>query len=704
MFNIRNNRNISLLINKYGLIVCLFLSTFRLTFSQTEYSTRNNYRGDWQTPASWEPIWDSPQTNNINSNITINGYISCRASITINGNGNALTINDTLLICGDLTIDNTSSLVLNTNAIVIISGNLITNNKGSITLDTNACIIVIGDYIKQGSIKDGSFISYNQPSNVFIGGNVPEGLVPTLFPVFNCPGGSPYDSSQCGYGNMQDLMNCPIYPFFHAVNSPSSIITASGPLTFCAGDSVILTSSEGGDYFWSTGETSASIVVNTSGIYTVIVADAGICPVIDRPSVVVHVNSLPEAVIAVTDNTGIANDDGIICQGTTATLTASGGAYYSWSTGDIIAEITTDIAGLYTVTVTDTNGCENTVNDTIFHIALPIVNAGNGGDACGNTYALNATSSIGTGTWTVTSGSGDVTFIPDENDPLATIRIVNYGNYQLVWTAINENCPASADVSVTFHEIPVANAGTGGDTCGNTYTLNASSSIGTGTWTVTSGSGDVTFIPDENDPSATMRISNFGNYQLVWTAVSENCPASDEVSITFHEIPVANAGTDQVLNSSVATTMDADVSSSENGEWSLISGSGIIENITSPITPITDLLQGENIFLWTVSSTYCSASDSVIITVNITNLLVPQVITPNNDGKNDFLIIDGIENFSPAKLVILNRWGSEVYSNPDYRNDWRGENDKGTGLSEDTYYYILNANGEVLNGFVVIKR
>ncbi len=609
---------------KTGLLICLFHAIFQLASSQTDHISRNNYTGDWENPSSWEPVWETPQTDSVEDNITINGFISCRVPLAIDSNGNTLTINDTLTICGDLRIGNNSSLLINRNAILIVNGNLIAEDKASILLDTNACIIVTGDYNKLGSVKFGSFISNNHPSNIFIGGTVPYGLDPSLFPAFMCPGRYPYYNSQCSYGNMLDLANEPIFTFFNSVFETSSpTIIASGPLAFCEGNSVTLTSTEGLDYLWSTGETTSSIEVSTSGIYTVKVSGISICPVIDSASVTVVAHSLPNALIVVSENSGMSENDGIICQGTTATLTASGGAYYSWSTGDTTAAITTDLGGLYSVAVSDTNGCVNTAEQTITIIPLPIVDAGSGGDVCGNSYILSASSSIGTGAWTLVSGAGDVIFSPNGNDPSATISVDTYGDYQLEWTATYENCPASANVS-----------------------------------------------------------------------------------IAFYEIPIADAGADQVLNSIVSTRMQADLPAEGTGEWLFITGTGIIDDISSPVTEVNRLANGENILLWTVSSDHCSASDSVEILVDITDLFVPEVITPNEDGKNDFLIIDGIEQYSPAELIIVNRWGSEVYAKSDFMNDWNGTRNNGSDyLPNDTYYYTLKlANGEILKGFVVIKK
>lgn len=688
-----------ILIKKYGLLVCLFFSVFLSAFPQTDRSTKNNYTGDWATPTSWEPAWDTPQTNGIDFNVFINGYISCRESLAIIGNTNSLTINDTLIVCGDLELGNNSSLVINPNGILFVFGDLVTDNKSIITINTNAYIVVTGDYIKNGVGNDGSFISNNRPTNVFIGGAVPAGIDLSMFPVLSCPGGSPYNNSQCSYGNMLDIVNDPINTFFQEVCSPSvPIITSSGSLRFCDGDSITLTSSEATNYLWSTGATTASISVNTAGNYTVSVSNG--CSSLTSATTMVTVDTLPDAVIAISDNSGLANNDGIICDGATAMLVASGGERYTWSSGDTTAEIMVETSGIYIVVVTDTNGCTNTKDTIILVNDLPTALI----SITDNSGITNNDGIICEGATATLTASGGESYDWSSGETSADIGADTPGTYT-VTVADTNGCFNTAYTTIMTIANPEVNAGSGGDVCGDVFTLNASLTAGTGAWSVTSGDGDVTFSPDENNPAATISISSYGSYQLTWTVIDQYCPASSDITITFHEIPVANAGTNQELNTN-ETVMEADLSSSETGEWSLFAGAGIIEDSNSPVSPVNGLLQGDNIFLWTVSTVYCSASDSVVISVNFTNeLWAPEVITPNGDGKNDFFVIDRTANNAPIELVIINRWGEVVYDNSDYQNNWRGEyKDTAIELSNDTYFYTVKQAGDITNGFVVIKK
>ena len=155
-------------------------------------------------------------------------------------------------------------------------------------------------------------------------------------------------------------------------------IIADGPTTFCAGGSVTLSSSPGSTYLWSTGATTKSINVTTAGNYTVRVANASGC--ISAPSVntIVTVNALPEAT---------ANNNGPVCAG--SGLNLAGGPdymfFYSWTgpigfkstlqNPSIAANAAITMAGVYSLIVTNADGCSDTAATTAVINTLPAVNA-----------------------------------------------------------------------------------------------------------------------------------------------------------------------------------------------------------------------------------------------------------------------------------------------------------------------------------------
>lgn len=84
-------------------------------------------------------------------------------------------------------------------------------------------------------------------------------------------------------------------------------------------------------------------------------------------------------------------------------------------------------------------------------------------------------------------------------------------------------------------------------------------------------------------------------------------------------------------------------------------------------------------------------------------LEIPNVITPNGDGYNDFFVIKGIEKCDKSRLIIRNHNGAIVLQVSDYQNNWDAPR-----LSEGTYFYQLfytvRGMDEVRTGTLTIIR
>jgi uncharacterized repeat protein (TIGR01451 family) len=140
--------------------------------------------------------------------------------------------------------------------------------------------------------------------------------------------------------------------------NPLPVINVTGRDTICANTSTTLTATGAITYLWSNGATTNSIVVipNATTTYSVTGTDINGCQ--NSGSITVLVNPIPTPVIS---------GDLMICVGDTATLSASGGGSYLWSTGgttssiDVIPNVTTT----YFVTVTDANGCVGSTASTV---------------------------------------------------------------------------------------------------------------------------------------------------------------------------------------------------------------------------------------------------------------------------------------------------------------------------------------------------
>ncbi|WP_271855420.1 gliding motility-associated C-terminal domain-containing protein [Patiriisocius marinus] len=82
------------------------------------------------------------------------------------------------------------------------------------------------------------------------------------------------------------------------------------------------------------------------------------------------------------------------------------------------------------------------------------------------------------------------------------------------------------------------------------------------------------------------------------------------------------------------------------------------------------------------------------------SVTIYDIITPNGDGNNDFLVIGGLEAFPDNELILYNRWGVEVYRKSSYDNSFNGISDGRATINQEnilpvgTYYYVLKINGK----------
>ncbi len=104
-------------------------------------------------------------------------------------------------------------------------------------------------------------------------------------------------------------------------------------------------------------------------------------------------------------------------------------------------------------------------------------------------------------------------------------------------------------------------------------------------------------------------------------------------------------------------------------------------------------------------------SNPTIVKIPDTNFIIPEVFTPNGDGKNDFFVVKGL-NGRKIKLIVFNRWGNKVFEQTEYDNTWDGTANVSSlvigknKLPVGTYYYVLeflDGEDKAKTGFVVLQ-
>ncbi|HLP12774.1 MAG TPA: T9SS type A sorting domain-containing protein [Flavobacteriales bacterium] len=175
--------------------------------------------------------------------------------------------------------------------------------------------------------------------------------------------------------------------------------------------------------------------------YYVQTQDAGGC--IDKDTVCVIVNPLPGPVITPDGPT-------TFCIGDSVSLTASGFASYTWSTGETSSTITVDTAATYTVTVTDASGCQNFTNIVVAVNNLPVINAGIDDEHCqGDSTQLTATGGVSY-TWVASPYLTSTTINNPQAFPFTP------GTYTFIVTGSDAiGCSNTDTVEITVNALPV---------------------------------------------------------------------------------------------------------------------------------------------------------------------------------------------------------------------------------------------------------
>ncbi|MBE0636935.1 MAG: hypothetical protein IH598_00270, partial [Bacteroidales bacterium] len=273
----------------------------------------------------------------------------------------------------------------------------------------------------------------------------------------------------------------------------------SGDLEICQGETTTLTASAGTEYLWSTGETTQSIMVSVAGDYSVEVTGENGCENSAEVTVIVH--PLPVVTIS---------GDLEICQSESTTLTASSGSSYLWSTSETTQSIEVSTGGLYSVEVTDANGCKNTAQVTVIVHPLPVVTISGDLEICqGESTTLTAS-----------SGSS---YLWSTDETIQSIEVSTGGLYSVEVTDAN-GCKNTEQVTVIVHPLPEVS-------------ITGELTFCEGQSTVLTASAGASYLWSTEETTQSITVTMAGLYSVVVT--DENgCDGSAQVTTTYLPITI----------------------------------------------------------------------------------------------------------------------------------------------------------------------
>jgi|GEM_PF-903960 len=526
-------------------------------------------------------------------------------------------------------------------------------------MDTNGCLSLTSDTVSTTVIllSVPTITSSNPSSSTICEGNSVILSAPTGFDTYLWSNGETtqsitvFDSGtySCTVGQA-GCFSQPSEPSTITVipTPPAPTIAANGATTFCEGDSVTLTASTEFDrYSWSTGDTTQSITVYDSGIYSCIFISENACA--GEPALIfVTENPLPN-----TPNI-TALGDTELCEGDDLTLNAPAGFdIYEWSTGESTQSIIVNTAGTYDVTLTDTNGCQSTpstpITTTINPLpTAPIISANSSTTFCdGDSVTLSAP-------------TGFVNYQWSNGETTQSITVTDSNTYFCIITDANDCVsPVSNPTNTTATTAPAAPIiTTSGATTfceGQNVTLTAPSGFTDYTWsngettqsiTVTnSGTFDV-FVSNNNDCqsplSAPVTVTSISSTIAPLIIIDGETMLCEGQSV----ILTAPSGLSSYLWSNGSTTQSIFVSTTGTYICTITSADGCESPPSDPIEITVNPLPNTPTITPNNSTTFCEG-DSIILAAPTgfdsylwSNSETTQSITITDSGTYDVIITD----------------------------------------------------------------
>ncbi|MBI1268092.1 MAG: T9SS type B sorting domain-containing protein [Cryomorphaceae bacterium] len=343
--------------------------------------------------------------------------------------------------------------------------------------------------------------------------------------------------------------------------------------------------------------------------------------------------------------------------------------------------------GNWTIEICDSFGSDNgfifdwTINFNPDLLADPIIFTPTFGAACDSTFWSNDT-------W-VTNTSADC------ND--LTILPTELGAQEYVYNVTNNHgCSYEETVTVTAVQGPIAAASAPAYFCGNTITLN-------GTVTNPMAGQQYVYQWDQptllNNPSiATPSVSNLTSETVfnvtVFPVGAPECSSTSSITVGIPP-SIAIFNPDTLLECSGQLVLLTAPEQSNIGEYTYLWQ--VYNEETETFDFVSDNLWAEveepGLYQFTVSMTEpCQFVESSTHLVELQLCEVgdiPNVISPNDDTKNDKFSIEGLTYFKNNTLQVYNRWGTLVYESLNYDNNWSPREED---VADGTYYFILGIN------------
>jgi gliding motility-associated-like protein len=395
------------------------------------------------------------------------------------------------------------------------------------------------------------------------------------------------------------------------VNPLPTLTVSASPTAVCIGQSSTLSVLGASTYTWNPGNlngNTVSVSPASTNIYTVTGQSAGGC--LNTNTLSLTVNPLPVV------NPG---SNSPVCTGGTLNLNMAAMSTYTWSgpssfssnlQNPSINNVTTANSGIYTVSVTDPNGCQNSGTTSVTINPLPVANPTNSGPYCAGSVLSLSVSSAASYTWT-----GPNSFSSNlQNPTVPNGQLIDAGVYS-VTVMVGGGCISSGTTNVVVNPSPTPTAQSNSPVCEG-QTINLMGQGGTSyTWT-----GPSSFInTTQNTSVANASITNGGNYTLTVSDAS-GCTSSTITNVVVNPLPVIVVASPSVC---AAQTLNLSATGGNTYLWS--GPNGFTSNQSNPAIPNATLSMSGPYNVTVTTAAGCS--NTAVTNATVAPLPIPSALT-----------------------------------------------------------------------------
>lgn len=428
-------------------------------------------------------------------------------------------------------------------------------------------------------------------------------------------------------------------------------------------------------YTWMPGNLNGPSQSSLSaGTYTINVADASQCTSSTTLTI-----SQPTAGI-----TGIITNTPTGCTTSVggATVTANGGTpgyTYSWGpTPGSSNSISGLAAGSYSVIITDSQGCTQTVSTTIST------------SGTGPTLSIASQTNI-----SCVSGSAGG----------ASINASGNGPFNYTWTPNGGNSANATGLNAGLYNVSVSDAAG----CVSTISLSITQPVpmtvaitntaascggydGAAEATVTGGSGTISYLWNINTNNTSSSISGLstGTYSVLVTDAA-GCTAIGITNISSVGTLTVDLGGDKTILEGQNVQIHTNIPSGSSVEWTPSTALSCT-NCPNPVaSPTVTTQYCAFTTVGTCTNISCLTVEVKIDCASNSDYSTPNAFTPNDDGVNDQFCLKGWKKcINTFYIAIYNRWGEKVYDSDDADFCWDGKF-RGILLNNGVFVFYIKA-------------